>query len=1571
MTKSKIALLINSIIILLSAVCCCFCFASKPIKEVEAASGSWADYTNSSISGNGTSSDPYIIDSAAKFAYISYAINNGISNFNTANYIQVTDIDLSDHYWKPMNTFAGVYDGYGFKITGITGESSVSNFGLVSSLSGTWKNSGLSVSIDNSANYDYSVATLAVNTTSSSIIDRCYVSGSIYVSTTGILKSNYVAGLVVNHYGTIKNCYSIATLTATSKYLGNSGEIRTAGIATNIFAGALIENCYFAGNAKVQYGYWKVGGIVGKPVGGTINNCAVLTGTCNQAGNIKNSFINQQRDSIDATVTNCLVVEASALQSNSSAPLSSWDFSDNTTDRYWGYPSSNSEYYNSGYPALRNHYESFTVSFYSEDGGTLLRSQTTGYPYYSVQYPEAQSKRGYTFNGWSRSSNSTGTVSGYGGTLSNVFQSANFYAHFTINNYNLSVSINIPSAATMLIDGTPYTTYSQDLTYATTHTLTLSDIRTDLGYEFVGWVNTSTDEVVSTNASYSVTISDSPLSLEARFRAVPFTVKVYVNNYSYGSTSFSNQDFYPNEVVTVNATANPGYKFDGFYATRTRVDGEYQYSDLLSNTLSHTFSMPVGVVEIYAVFSPKPLTLTVMTYDGQLDSSSQPLYQDMSEITISPIATNYYIGDEITLSVATNEDGEIVFNSTTYIFTRWKLNDYSKDEADGVDPTSFTFTMPAYDTTVYACFISTNSYFAFVDKNNNVVSDGLVPNTATLTPPTINSVELKNHVFDGWYNKDMNNCYIQVADGAYTNSYTLNGVTERIVLYAKYTKIFSCEISLQLNINNHNYLTNPNSPVFVALIAPNNQIFSVSLIHSKTINFTLFDKTLIGEWKASIIAPTHHTASLYFDKTLSTTFNISNNDDYHEILIQLSKEDDKLLHDHTLQPTLDIPTTVPHYSTIDGDIIYTGLNKELEELTFSSLQSRPVSPYGYEIKDIIGATNWGPLYSLTSDPILEEGANITAKDLGSTVHKVSFSNDFAQMYKLNSDWSDQTVHTLTDLLYTKYFNTLFHRSDIETFILVAYEIDQCPWYQFAIDGLKPTQLQPFLDAVVDEFAELTDNLMLDFRNENKTFILSNWEADNSFGLYCYDVIESMRGSLGDVETDRRLQLCIDFFTAYINARQDGIIKGREKFASRGISSSTIVYGNFEVNAATESVPWMPTRPRAYSAIIPNTYCDLYSISDWYSIQTETGNNTQINWDASPDAYTMTMFLNNIWTYVQQNRTFLDQSDPNYKPCIWDFGEDLSNPIKNIMVTEFGSDENNENQRNLQHVQTVTNEAIAWGAYKVVFWQIYSNALYSDATVFGTRPRNEDCQGLWLIRPDGTITDSFWYLKGIIDGTDYLSNKPTLIFSTNYADTYGLDWSKYSNDIIFKDDLTDTSKMLSYSKFYDSALADNSDSRLNFVDASVNQEYFNKYTGYFGLDYSGVGRYSQEYVDNGSTGTVNLAGTSTQITYSALSNRFGFLMYNYSNLSDYSDYVTGAMFENQIVYLLGKNKFGEWEKIENVNYTQTLASGNSVWYQTYASVVLPQNTYSEIKIVFNNELNYNIWDPIITSVFFFK
>lgn len=227
------------------------------------------------------------------------------------------------------------------------------------------------------------------------------------------------------------------------------------------------------------------------------------------------------------------------------------------------------------------------------------------------------------------------------------------------------------------------------------------------------------------------------------------------------------------------------------------------------------------------------------------------------------------------------------------------------------------------------------------------------------------------------------------------------------------------------------------------------------------------------------------------------------------------------------------------------------------------------------------------------------------------------------------------------------------------------------------------------------------------------------------------------------------------------------------------------------------------------------------------------------------------------------------------------------------------------------------------------------------------------------------------MKSMIDGFDYFTNPLKLVYSSNYVDTHGLDWEKYKDTVIWCDDLVDTSKMKSYSKLYVEG-SDNTDARLNFVDLSGYADYLNKYTGYFGYDTTGLSRYNKEFVDNGGSGVVSsLAGTLTQITYEAKSNRFGFLMYNYNSLSHYVDATTRKSFENPIVFIMGKNQYGNWEKITNTKVEEKLADGNSLWYQTYVSVVTPVNKYSEFRIVFNEELNYNIWDPILTSVFFFK
>ena len=47
--------------------------------------GLWTDYKASSFNGgNGTSTNPYQIATAAQLAYLAYGINNGITNYATS-----------------------------------------------------------------------------------------------------------------------------------------------------------------------------------------------------------------------------------------------------------------------------------------------------------------------------------------------------------------------------------------------------------------------------------------------------------------------------------------------------------------------------------------------------------------------------------------------------------------------------------------------------------------------------------------------------------------------------------------------------------------------------------------------------------------------------------------------------------------------------------------------------------------------------------------------------------------------------------------------------------------------------------------------------------------------------------------------------------------------------------------------------------------------------------------------------------------------------------------------------------------------------------------------------------------------------------------------------------------------------------------------------------------------------------------------------------------------------------------------------------------------------------------------
>ena len=76
------------------------------------ASGYWTDYATKTLSSVGGS---YTIDSAADLAWMANQNNELTGTYNlTAN------INLEDHYWVPIDDFAGVFNGNGHTITGLT-----------------------------------------------------------------------------------------------------------------------------------------------------------------------------------------------------------------------------------------------------------------------------------------------------------------------------------------------------------------------------------------------------------------------------------------------------------------------------------------------------------------------------------------------------------------------------------------------------------------------------------------------------------------------------------------------------------------------------------------------------------------------------------------------------------------------------------------------------------------------------------------------------------------------------------------------------------------------------------------------------------------------------------------------------------------------------------------------------------------------------------------------------------------------------------------------------------------------------------------------------------------------------------------------------------------------------------------------------------------------------------------------------------------------------------------------------------------------------------------------------------
>ena len=259
----------------------------------------------------------------------------------------------------------------------------------------------------------------------------------------------------------------------------------------------------------------------------------------------------------------------------------------------------------------------FTVNMYlitvSADpitGGTAVGGGA--YYYGNNCTVSALPNAGYTFTNWTKNGTVVSTDASYTFT---VTENANLVAHFSLDHYNVTVSVDPEGGGTATGGGS--------FTYGETCNLTATP---NTGYVFVNW--TKNGSVVSNNTNYSFTVTDNG-NYVAHFTVARYTITVLAMP-AEGGTVYGSGTYDYGHVVTLRAVANDGYEFvnwtkdgvvfstDAIHSIVVTADAEY-----VANFLFNAFEIKAntdpdnsGDIEGVGLYNyGETCTLTVTPHD--------------------------------------------------------------------------------------------------------------------------------------------------------------------------------------------------------------------------------------------------------------------------------------------------------------------------------------------------------------------------------------------------------------------------------------------------------------------------------------------------------------------------------------------------------------------------------------------------------------------------------------------------------------------------------------------------------------------------------------------------------------------------------------------------------------------------------------------------------------------------------------------------------------------------------------------------------------------------------------------
>ena len=209
---------------------------------------------------------------------------------------------------------------------------------------------------------------------------------------------------------------------------------------------------------------------------------------------------------------------------------------------------------------------------------------------------------GYDFVNWTKNGIQVSTNATY---IFNATESATYVAHFQLQSFTISVSVNPTDAGTVTGDGT--------YDYGTSCTVTATPIQR---YEFVGW--TEDGNIVSTETSYTFTVTANR-NLVANFEMPMVEIRAIVDPEEAASISGTGTYEY-GATVTLTLNRNEDWAFQNWTENDEIVSEEMSYTFVATENRNLTahflYTEGVGENNVSAKVYPNP-TQGEVTVEGE------------------------------------------------------------------------------------------------------------------------------------------------------------------------------------------------------------------------------------------------------------------------------------------------------------------------------------------------------------------------------------------------------------------------------------------------------------------------------------------------------------------------------------------------------------------------------------------------------------------------------------------------------------------------------------------------------------------------------------------------------------------------------------------------------------------------------------------------------------------------------------------------------------------------------------------------------------------------------------------